>query len=104
MAARRIPKVRPGVVELFDLAVLHLEIRVIHRPAINARRRARLEARNLKAHFLQLLREMDRGRLTCAATRDLCRGADVDASAQEGARGDHDRARAEAPSLDSFHP
>src|SRR4029079_17570386 len=53
--ARLSPEVRPGIVELLDLAFLAFEAREVHRPAVDSRRRARLEARDGESHLVQLL-------------------------------------------------
>jgi hypothetical protein len=90
----------PPVGELFELAVLRLERRVVHRATVDARRRPRLEAADLQARALELFGEVCRRGLTGAAAGDLSVGADVDAAPPEGAGREDDRARAKPPSLD----
>src|SRR5438477_5641866 len=101
-SSRSRPEVGPRVIELLDLAVLALQVRQIDGSPIDTRRRPGLEARNLQPELLELLGEMDRGRLAGPAAGDLCLGPDVDASAQERARRHHDGTRPEATSFERF--
>src|SRR5262249_53129419 len=100
---RRSPKMRPRIVERLDLAVLSLELTVADRPAIDARRRSRLEALDDEPEALELLREMRRRRLTSATARDSRVSANMDTATEKRAGGDDDSARAESSSRECLH-
>src|SRR5690348_12175083 len=91
---------RPGVVELLDLTFLSLELLQIHRSTVDPRRRPRLEARDLKADVLQLLREMRRRDLTSPPAGKTRLGSDMNPTAKKGAGGDDDGPRPEPPTFE----
>src|SRR5688500_18914912 len=101
--ARRCPEVRPGVVELVDLALLPLQRREIHRSSIDARRRPRLEATYDETEQLELLCEINRRQLARPPAGYPCVRPDVNASTQEGAGRDHDRVGTKATLLQRLH-
>src|SRR5688500_17051440 len=103
VATRRGPVVRPRVVELLDLARLDLELRVVHRTAIDSRRSSCLEPRNRQSHSFQLLGEVRHGVFACPSTGNPRLGSDVDATTQEGPGGDHDAARSESSPFESLY-
>src|SRR5688500_1332999 len=90
---------RPRIIELFDLAVLAFQHRVVHGATVDARRRPRLEARDLETDALELLREMNGSRFAGPATRNLGLRSDVDPPAKERSGRDDDGSRAKAPAL-----
>src|SRR5690242_10502184 len=94
---------RPPVAELFQLAVLALELRVVDGSTVDARRGAGLEARDGEAELLELLGEMQGRGVARAAAGDARLGADVQATAEECARGDDDGLRSEASALERLH-
>jgi hypothetical protein len=95
--------VRPGKVELFDLAFLSHQHVPSYRPTVDARWRTGLEAGHFEPGRLELLCEVGGGRLPGSPAGQRCRRADVDATAQEGAGGDHHSARAEPAPFESLH-
>jgi len=76
---------RPRIIKLLDLALLDIEHRVIDGAAIDARRRARLEASYSEVRLLKLLSEMRGCVLPGSSARDLSRGPDMNSTTQEGA-------------------
>src|SRR5262245_39532731 len=93
------PEMRPGIVELFDLAVLSLQGTVVDRPTVDSGRGPGLEPRYAQADLLQLFSEVCRCRLARATARHLGPGANVNAAAQEGPCCDNDGASAEPSAL-----
>ena len=76
---------RPRIIKLLDLTLLDIEHRVIDRAAIDARRRACLEARYSEISLLKLLSEMRSCALAGSSTRDLSCGPNMNSTMQEGA-------------------
>ena len=74
---------------------LHLKLVPVDGPAVEAWRRAGLEASHAKPEPVKARREAERRRLAHAARRDF-RLADMDQAAQEGAGGEHHGAGHEA--------
>ena len=103
-AARRWPEMRPRVVELLNLALLPLERRHAHGPAINARRRPGLEPAGLEPRLEQLFREVCGGGLARPPAGEHRRGADVNPAPQEGAGGNDHAARTKTSSLERLDP
>src|SRR6267142_1183579 len=93
-----------GEAEVGAVAVLPLDLAPIHGAAIDARRRAGLEARYCKSNILNHLRHLYRWLISRTARRDLGVGADVNATAEESAGCDDDGARAEATSVFRLDP
>src|SRR6266850_3502870 len=81
--------------ELTGVAVLSLDLTPIHRSAIDARRRAGLEARYCKSNILNGLRHLNGRLIAGTAGGDLLVRAQVNAAAKECAGGDDDGARGE---------
>ncbi len=75
------PEVRPGKIEVLDLALLPRQQVETHRPAVDARRCARLEARHLQTHALQLLGQVGGRGLAGTTAGERRRGPYVDAAA-----------------------
>src|SRR5205085_10360712 len=98
-ATRRVPEVRPGVIELLDLTLLPLQSCDIDGPAVDARGRSGLEALDDEAGLLELLGEMSHCRFARATTGDLRLRADVNAAAKKRSGRDDDGAGAEAPAF-----
>ena len=59
-----------------------------------------LNRADCESQRIELLREVNRGRITCSTASESRVGADVQATAQKGSGGDHDCARAEATALE----
>ena len=97
---RRGPEMRPGIVELFDLAFLPLKHGVVHASAIDARRRTCLEARNLETDARKLLCEMRRRGLSGATARHFGVRPDVNSPTEKGSGRYDDRLGAESPSFE----
>src|SRR6059058_6212347 len=85
------PEMRPGVIELLDLALLTLQVAPAYRASVDTRWRSRLEACDLEASLLQLLGEVRRGRLAGPPAGHRRRRADVNSSSQKRASRDYDR-------------
>src|SRR6266550_3078063 len=83
--ARELPRSRhslmEGESELVAVAVLTLDLAPVDGAAIDARRRAGLEARNCKANILNDLRHLNGRRVARPTRGDLGIGAEVDATA-----------------------
>lgn len=97
------PEMRPGVIELIDLALLHLQLAKVDCAAIDSRWCTGLEALHGQTGALELLREMGSGRLACSAARHVRISADVDSTTQEGSRRNNDAACAELSALESLN-
>lgn len=91
---------RPGVVEVIDLAVLRRQPAEVDGAAVDARGRAGLEPGHLEPGLVQLLRQVGHGGLPRPATGEAGLRADVDAAAEEGPGGDDHGLGGEAPALD----
>src|SRR6267143_610182 len=93
-----------GEAKVGVVAVLPLDLAPIHGAAIDARRRAGLEACYCKSNSFNHLRHLYRWLISRTARRDLGLGADVNATAEESAGCDDDGARAEATSVFRLDP
>jgi hypothetical protein len=93
---------RPRIVELLDLAFLDLQLGVIDRSSVDARRSSGLEARNGKPDFLQLLGQVGHGIFAGTPTGYSSVGTDVNAAAQKCTGGDDDAPRTESSSFESL--
>src|SRR6267378_4701272 len=93
-----------GEAEVGAVAVLPLDLAPVHGAAIDARRRAGLEARYYKSNVFNHLRHLYRWLISRTARRNLGVGADVNATAEESAGCDDDGARAEATSVFRLDP
>jgi hypothetical protein len=93
---------RPRVVELLNFAVLPIQSSKIDGSSIDTGRRARLESRGLQSERIELLRQVDCGRITRTTASDACVSANVQATAQKGSSGDHDCARTKPAPLECF--
>ena len=92
---------------LVAVAVLPLDLAPIHRAPIDAWGRACLETRYCKSNSFNVLRHIDGWLIACAARRDLCISAEMNAAAEESTGRDDDGPGREAASvsrLDAGHP
>src|SRR5437867_6395080 len=71
------------------VSVLALDPGPIDRAAVHSRRRAGLEARRHKSKCFNMLCDIDGWLIAGATCRNLRVGAEVDATAEEGAGGEH---------------
>ena len=95
------PEVRPRVVELLYLAILSLNLRVVHRSTIDSGRRPRLEPLDREPRFLELFREVSRGRLPRPSAGQTGLRPDMDPASQERSGRYHHCAAGEHPPLES---
>ena len=98
----RLPEVRPGIVELLDLALLYLEYRIIHGSSVYARRSAGLESSNGETRLLELFSEVSCGSFSCSTAGQMCLGANVDPTAQKRSGSDYYASRAETSPLERY--
>jgi hypothetical protein len=102
ITALQAPKLRPRVVELLDLAFLACQLGEIDRASIDARRSSGLEPGNSKSCLFQLFSKVRGCVFTGAAARKAGFSANVDPTAKESTRSDHDRSRTKASAFESL--
>jgi hypothetical protein len=93
---------RPGIVELIDLALLALQPGEVDGAPVNARGSSRLETGNRESCLFQLFSEMCGGALASATSGQSRFGANVNSSAKESPGGDDDRTCTKTSSLERF--
>ena len=86
-----------------SIAVLPLHLREVDGSAVDARRRARLEAGDLEPLRLERFRELQRRGLACAPRPHTRLTADVDLPSQERAGGNHHAASREGETPARLH-
>src|SRR5437867_12626427 len=94
---------RPGIVELLNLALLPLKDGIVHAPSVDTRRRTSFEPRDLEADACKLFRQVNGRGFAGAATRDLCVGPDVNPSTEKGSGRDDYCLAAESPAFERLY-
>src|SRR5687767_861282 len=84
-SALRAPEMRPGIIELLDLALLDLQRRVVNGASIDTRRSSGLESGDGQPSLLELFSEVSSRSFPGSTAGEMCLRSDVDSTAQERA-------------------